>query len=435
MRVFPIVGRELKVASRQRSLYVGRTVFALVSIFITCMFMFFMQAAAPSTMGMSLFYTLASFAFFYCAMAGIWITSDCVSEEKREGTLGLLFLTDLKGYDVVFGKLTATSLKSVSGVLAMLPVLAIPLLLGSVSGGEFGRLILILVNTMFLSLAVGIFMSVLSTKAMRAAFGTFGLMILMLGGAPIFFLCVSLMTNEQPPNWVVDRFFFHSAIYGMSMMRDQTFMMDSWPYWKSLITNHVFIWGFLIAASVAVGKRWQDRPATSKQLKLKQKILNADQGASDQKSRLRKRLLEQNPILWLHSRSRFKIIYPWIIFILGGLYWLWGSLKFGRQFYTEPGNFMATAYFSSVVLKCWIGAEAGQRLTDDRRSGALELLFSTPLKVRDVIHGHWVALLRQFLGPVLVLCAMTVFFSLLILLDSGRMGSSEANYFATMVGR
>ena len=70
--------------------------------------MFFMQTAAPSTMGMSLFYTLSSFTFFYCAMSGIWVTSDCISEEKGEGTLGLLFLTDLKGYDVVFGKLAAT---------------------------------------------------------------------------------------------------------------------------------------------------------------------------------------------------------------------------------------------------------------------------------------------------------------------------------------
>ena len=142
MRLFPVVGRELKVASRQRSLYVGRPVFATVSIVITGLFMFFMQTAAPSTMGMGLFYTLSSFTFFYCALSGIWLTSDCISEEKREGTLGLLFLTDLKGYDVVFGKLAATSLKSVSGLLAVMPVLAIPLLLGSVSASVGGPVIM-----------------------------------------------------------------------------------------------------------------------------------------------------------------------------------------------------------------------------------------------------------------------------------------------------
>jgi len=432
MRLFPVVGRELKVASRQRSLYVGRTVFATVSIVITGLFMFFMQTAAPSTMGMSLFYTLSSFTFFYCAMSGIWVTSDCISEEKREGTLGLLFLTDLKGYDVVFGKLAATSLKSVSGLLAVMPVLAIPLLLGSVSPSEFGRLILVLSNTMLLSLSVGIYASVISTKAMRAAFTTLGLMVFFLGAAPILWVLTGLLTNENQPQWVVDKFFFHSAVYGMGMMSERAYSVDSWPFWKSLITNHFFIWGLLITSSIAVASRWQDRPASEAQLKRSKRILEADQGDHQTKAKLRGTLLDKNPVLWLYSRSRLKTLYPWIVFALGGLYWLWGSLEYGRNFYTEPANFIMTAYLSSILVKCWVGAEASQRLTDDRRSGALELLFSTPLKVKDVLHGHWMAILRQFLGPVIFICALTVFFALILLLDSGRMGADDASYMATM---
>ena len=108
------------------------------------------------------------------------------------------------------------------------------------------------------------------------------------------------------------------------------------------------------------------------------------------------------------------------------------STGYGRNFYTEPANFIMTAYLGSVLVKCWVGAEASQRLTDDRRSGALELLFSTPLKVKDVLHGHWMAILRQFLGPVIFICALTVFFALILLLDSGRMGADDASYMATM---
>ena len=58
---------------------------------------------------MGLFCILTGSAVFYCLLSGVWFTADCLSEEKREGTLGLLFLTDLKGYDVVLGKLVATS--------------------------------------------------------------------------------------------------------------------------------------------------------------------------------------------------------------------------------------------------------------------------------------------------------------------------------------
>ena len=64
----------------------------------------------------------------YCLFSGRISTADCLSEEKREGTLGLLFLTDLKGYDVVLGKLAATSVSAFYGLLAALPVLAVPVL-------------------------------------------------------------------------------------------------------------------------------------------------------------------------------------------------------------------------------------------------------------------------------------------------------------------
>jgi hypothetical protein len=119
--------------------------------------------------------------------------------------------------------------------------------------------------------------------------------------------------------------------------------------------------------------------------------------------------------MWLHCRSRLKKLYPWFIFALGGVYWIWGSLRFGSIFYNEAANFIATAYFSSLILKFWIGAESSQRLTDDRRNGSLELLFSTPLRVKDVLSGHWKAILDQFVGPLIFLCVLTLFFAFLLL--------------------
>ena len=75
-------------------------------------------------------------------LAGIFTTADCLSEEKREGTLGLLFLTDLKGYDIVLGKIVAASVNWFFGLLALFPVLALSLLMGGVAPGEFWRKIL-----------------------------------------------------------------------------------------------------------------------------------------------------------------------------------------------------------------------------------------------------------------------------------------------------
>src|SRR5205085_12178556 len=104
------------------------------------------QGASVGSQGRSLFYTLSGLAFLYCLVIGARVTSDCVSEEKREGTLGLLFLTDLKGLDVVFGKLAASSLNSLYGLLAVLPLLAMSLLLGGVTLAEFWRMVIVLLN-------------------------------------------------------------------------------------------------------------------------------------------------------------------------------------------------------------------------------------------------------------------------------------------------
>ena len=59
--------------------------------------------------GTGIFGVLKWMGMIYACGAGVFLTADCLSEEKREGTLGLLFLTDLRGHDVALGKLLATS--------------------------------------------------------------------------------------------------------------------------------------------------------------------------------------------------------------------------------------------------------------------------------------------------------------------------------------
>src|SRR5262245_12909376 len=122
MIVLPIVERELRVAARRRATFRTRVWAAMAAIAVAgwkCLDFRF-QGASSASQGASLFYTLSGLAFAYCLAIGARVTSDCLSEEKREGTLGLLFLTDLKGLDVVLGKLVASSLNSFYGLTAVL---------------------------------------------------------------------------------------------------------------------------------------------------------------------------------------------------------------------------------------------------------------------------------------------------------------------------
>src|SRR6478736_3828775 len=102
--------------------------------------------------GGPLFAVLTWMSLAVALSAGLFFTSVGVSAGKREGTLGFLFLTDLRGYDVVLGKLLATSCRCVFALLAIFPVLACTQLLGGVDGGQFWRTILALLHALFFSL-------------------------------------------------------------------------------------------------------------------------------------------------------------------------------------------------------------------------------------------------------------------------------------------
>ena len=137
MTLLPIVERELRVASRQRGTYWLRTGIALAVIGVgTFIYLAFLRQH-PAQVSFLMFLWLTIIAGLFCLFAGARATADCLSEEKRDGTLGLLFLTDLRGFDVVAGKLVASSLNTFYGLLATLPMLAIPLLMGGVSFAEF----------------------------------------------------------------------------------------------------------------------------------------------------------------------------------------------------------------------------------------------------------------------------------------------------------
>src|SRR5262245_26722276 len=186
MTFLPIVGRELRVTARRRGTYWNRTLSALAAILIFAGALIFETAAPPKELGKDLFNILSGLFLFSSLAAGVRYTADCLSEEKREGTLGLLFLTDLRGYDVVLGKLAATSLNCVYALFAIFPVMAIPLLLGGVSLGEFWRMTLLLANALFFSLATGIFISAMSKSPRKAMFCTFLLLLFIHGGLPTF---------------------------------------------------------------------------------------------------------------------------------------------------------------------------------------------------------------------------------------------------------
>ena len=358
--------------------------------------LFLLWMTRTRSAGNPLFGILTGYTFALCVFAGVFLTSDCLSEEKREGTLGLLFLTDLKGYDVVLGKFFARSLNAFYGMLALLPVTGIPLLLGGVTGSEFWRMVLALVNILFFSLATGMLISGLVTDARHAMSGTFGLLLLFVVGLP-------LATNFlQAPSIipVLRSVEACSAFYPFYYALDAGYTGQPQRFWWALAGSNLLGWLFISLASLALPRQWQEGTLAAHSGILSHLLRRGPRNEASKK-RQRDRMLSVNPVFWLIGRE------PGLRWLVWGIVIIWGILVFflsGRSPKSISGLYYP-ARVCGFVLKMLVAIQVCRFFAEGRRSGALEVLLATPLRNREILRGQTLALKSIFLGPLIVFLA------------------------------
>jgi hypothetical protein len=390
MTFLPIVERELRVRARQKATFrvrVGAAVIASLIIF----FFLLTGSVAPGRIGQTVFWFLSGLAFLWCLLEGPRNTADALSEEKREGTLGLLFLTDLKGYDVVLGKLLATSLNSFYSLLAILPPLSLPLLLGGITAGEFWRMVLLLIVTLLFSLSAALLISSASRNERRAWFGA-ALLIGFLATVPPLFRWVPL-----PSTVFLGLLSPTPAFYSLD---DTLFDRQPQAYWFSIIGAHVLTWGFLIAACLVLPHSWQDKPVqkANREIKTARRLHNEVE---------RRRSMHLNPVVWMLTRGARADWYVWALILTSGIFALAVSLYWrGASALIFP--FAVVALALNFLLAVWVAAKACFMVSDAHSSGALSLLLTTPVSPQQIVDGHLEALKRQFMAPFIALTILQV---------------------------
>ncbi len=341
-------------------------------------------------MGNVVFGTLTSLALVVSLAAGLFFTADCLSEEKREGTLGFLFLTDLKGYDVVGGKLLATSLPVIYALMAVIPILAVAFLMGAVSGMQYLKSALALLNALFCSLAAGLLVSALSRDPQKAMGGTVVLLLLLVLGGPIADAIYCSAQNRA----FTPLFSLASPGYVFKLARD----WGRSPYWLALGISDGVGWAMLAGACLAVPRAWQEKARRARSSRLGYWWRY---GGARRRGLLRRRLLERNPILWLACRERWQSVGIWTIsLIIAGVFM---GLIVGRAPEEAWPIWNSVASLFVALLYLWMASQAGRFFIEARRSGLVELLLASPVSVKQVVQGHWRALLRMFGLPVAIL--------------------------------
>lgn len=416
MTFLPIVQRELRVASRRASTYWLRFFAALLVLGFWIVLLMGTRRMTPAQLSQHIIIMLGSLTLGFCMMAGAFLTSDSVSSEKREGTIGLLFLTDLKGFDIVLGKFVATSIHAFFGLLAALPILGLSLMMGGVTGAEFARFALVFVVTLFASLAVGILVSTLSQHAMRATAGTF-LIVLFFGGIlPALWWAQSTTFIRSP---LFDLLLVPSPPYLFRQAFDASYSLrtGAHEFWQSSTVIFGFALASLLIACLALPRVWQTGN--------ERKWFRAPQWLARHGSPQSNRTglaSGTNPFTWLASRDFSARMISWRILVpLVGLclIMLVASVLRGTRNIPAFIACFLTAFGLHVMLKVLIAMEAGRRINEDRQNGALELLLVSPLPIGAIIEGQRVALRAHFRRPILLLVGLNAAMIFTVLLFPG----------------
>jgi hypothetical protein len=195
-------------------------------------------------------------------------------------------------------------------------------------------------------------------------------------------------------------------------------------FWWSVGVIQGLAWLMLALAAVIVPRAWRDDKNHAMLASWRERWHDWSFGGADERRLFRRRLLNINPFFWLAARERLKPGQVWGFLGLCSGLWLWGLLEEHRDWF-DTAEYIITAIVLNTALKLWVAAEAGRRLGEDRKLGAMELLLSTPLKVKDILSGQLLALQRQFFGPLLVVAAVELIFFLASMRDRD-LGDSAA---------
>ena len=400
MTILPIAAREARAFSRRSRSYHLRWIFGLLG-FLGILFALWL-ARYTSSQGDFVFNALACVAQLYCTFAGVIAAADTISAERREQTLGLLFLTDLKPKDVLLGKLISSAAGSLFGLFAILPFLVLPVLMGGISGERFLLLALNLANTLFLSISFAFVASSLFKQGWATL--TVGISVMLLSS--IILPVVFEWFDFDDSHWV----FTPTAALGV---------LWEWPttelqlFWRCLAFHHVLAWLNFAFCAARLVYIWRDRPRTIREQK-RFEFLNVFRfGSRQARQKLRTKLLDQSPLAWLANREQISSFGLLIFFAAFGFIFLL------LLFLTADYHFDSIVFFgfaglglAHLTLFFRICIAAAYQMAEERKSGALELLLSTPISVAEIIRGRRRALFRQFFGAALVIALLHIFFAI-----------------------
>ncbi len=400
MTFLPIVARELRVAARRPTTF--RIRFACAAVAAALGGFLLLATLLPGwglSSGRGLFRLLSALGLVLAILAGPLFTADCLSRERRQGTLGLLFLTDLGGFDVVAGKLAALGLVPLHGLLATLPILGLTLFMGGITGPELVRVSLVLLATLWFSLAVGLLVSSCVSDDRQAVGLTLGITLAAAALSPLLGFAAQALPGLgflRPATALGP-----VGLYQFSF--DPAYRVAPGPFAGSLL-GQVLTGGLLVVLATVVIRHGVRSGSGNESANPRSAVRRASSTARS------RRIFADNPIAWLAWHDSW---------VRRGARWATGLslglavlvfllLAWGGQPARAGHPSLLVLHVGFYLLKVLVAIHVVYFLQDACRNGLMEMLLVTPVSSQRLRDGHQAAIRRLFVWPWILLASASL---------------------------
>ena len=294
----------------------------------------------------------------------LWIivplmTADCISQERREGTLPLLFLTPLTVAEVLAGKAAVHAFRGFTLWLAALPLLVLPFVLGGVGPADALVAVADEIPALVLGLAVGLYTSVAGGTSHQVMARALALALVLAAVDAFGSLFV----------WDVMLLFFDSA--------NGKYRLVGWGLGPWLLARMVFTGGAFVIlldlASRRLRRNWgayspSAQPAWTRTFAASpfwRRVFRWPRGPA----------LDRNPIAWLQEYSWTARLTKWG--------WCGLILLAGPFLSLNP-----VACPPTLLLSFGVALSAVGSFRRERAEGLFEILLVTPLPARQLVLGR-----------------------------------------------
>src|SRR5687767_3501999 len=163
---WPVITRELRVASRSPALYRLRLAVGLIGIAV--LWFTLLRLGSGLNSGRTIFNAVHQVTALILLVLTPLMTADTISKEKREGTLDLLFLTSLTSLKFVSTKFVSQFVRVLCVWAVMIPLSTVPLLSGGVLASDVQTMFIVELTVILLGLTAGLLASALSKRMLGA---------------------------------------------------------------------------------------------------------------------------------------------------------------------------------------------------------------------------------------------------------------------------